>query len=81
MATNPPPHRRWARGGSRTHAPTGIGLIGALTATVASFFVDESANRDQQRLEERLDRIEMMLARALGQSSLKPVDLSSATAS
>ena len=53
---------------------TGIGLIGALTATVASFFVDESANRDQQRLEERLDRIEMMLARALGQSSLQPVD-------
>jgi voltage-gated potassium channel len=41
----------------------GIGLIGALTATVASYFVEEKAGRQTAELNERLDRIEAMLAR------------------
>jgi len=43
----------------------GIGLIGLLTATVASFFVEERADADRAALTERLDRIETMLAQAL----------------
>jgi voltage-gated potassium channel len=42
-----------------------IGLIGVLTATVASFFVGEKADEEQAALDQRLDRIEAMLARAL----------------
>jgi voltage-gated potassium channel len=40
----------------------GIGLIGVLTATVASYFVEEQANKGNAELSERLDRIETMLA-------------------
>jgi voltage-gated potassium channel len=43
----------------------GIGLIGALTATVASYFVEEQADQDRADLSRRLDRIEEMLAQAL----------------
>ena len=43
----------------------GIGLIGTLTATVASYFVEEQADKEKDELTERLDRIEAMLARAL----------------
>jgi voltage-gated potassium channel len=43
----------------------GIGLIGALTATVASYFVEEQADQDKAELGRRLDRIEEMLAQAL----------------
>lgn len=43
----------------------GIGLIGTLTATVASFFVEESADRDKRDLEARLERIEGMLGQLL----------------
>ena len=43
----------------------GIGLIGVLTATVASFFVSEKADEEQAALNQRLDRIEAMLAQAL----------------
>jgi voltage-gated potassium channel len=43
----------------------GIGLIGALTATVASYFVEEKADEDRADLVRRLDRIEEMLAQAL----------------
>ncbi len=39
----------------------GIGLIGALTATVASYFVDQKTDAS----EERLANIERMLAAAL----------------
>lgn len=39
----------------------GIGLIGVLTATVASFFVEEGTDREKQYLEERLERIEAIL--------------------
>jgi voltage-gated potassium channel len=43
----------------------GIGLIGVLTATVASFFVGEKADEEQAALNQRLDRIEAILAQAL----------------
>lgn len=46
----------------------GIGLIGVLTATVASYFVGEKANQDQAALAERLDRIETILASMAGAS-------------
>ena len=39
----------------------GIGLIGVLTATVASYFVEEGANDDCAELVARLDRMETML--------------------
>ena len=45
----------------------GIGLIGVLTATVASYFVEEKAEQERTELHERLDRIEAMLAQALAQ--------------
>ena len=43
----------------------GIGLLGVLTATVASFFVGEAANEDKVALDKRLDRIEGMLSQVL----------------
>jgi voltage-gated potassium channel len=43
----------------------GIGLIGVLTATVASFFIGEAAEEEKASLDRRLDRIEAMLADAL----------------
>jgi voltage-gated potassium channel len=39
----------------------GIGLIGVLTATVASYFVEQNANEDRAELVDRLDRMEAML--------------------
>jgi voltage-gated potassium channel Kch len=43
----------------------GIGLIGVLTATVASYFIEEKTDQEKAELNQRLDRIEAMLARAL----------------
>ena len=43
----------------------GIGLIGALTATIASYFVEEQADQEKADLSRRLDRIEEMLAQVL----------------
>jgi voltage-gated potassium channel len=43
----------------------GIGLIGMLTASVASYFVQEKADEEKAELNQRLDRIEAMLARVL----------------
>lgn len=43
----------------------GIGLIGSLSATVASYFVEEKADEEKADLSRRLDRIEHMLAQAL----------------
>jgi voltage-gated potassium channel len=43
----------------------GIGLISVLTATAASYFVEEKADQQKAKLNQRLDRIEAMLARAL----------------
>jgi voltage-gated potassium channel len=39
----------------------GIGLIGMLTATIASYFVEDKAERDKALVTERLDRIESLL--------------------
>lgn len=39
----------------------GIGLIGILTATVASYFVEAKTNEDMVELRQRLDRIEELL--------------------
>ncbi len=39
----------------------GISLIGVVTATVASYFVEESADRNKSEMHERLDRIEALL--------------------
>jgi voltage-gated potassium channel len=47
----------------------GIGMIGVLTATVASYFVEDKTSRDKADLEARLDRIETMLATALGSAT------------
>lgn len=41
----------------------GIGLIGVLTATVASYFVEQRADEGTAALTERLDRMEAMLAK------------------
>jgi voltage-gated potassium channel len=43
----------------------GIGLIGILTATVASFFIGQGAGEEKAALEGRLDRIEGMLTQIL----------------
>ena len=43
----------------------GIGLIGVLTATVASYFVGQTADRDRAELVERLDRLERMIGELL----------------
>jgi voltage-gated potassium channel len=56
---------------------TGIGLVGVLSATVASYFVGQRADKDMTELHRRLDRIEAVLTRALppddGDDSLFPV--------
>jgi voltage-gated potassium channel len=41
----------------------GIGLIGVLTATVASYFIEQGVDDDRAELIERLDRMEAMLMR------------------
>jgi voltage-gated potassium channel len=43
----------------------GIGLIGILTATVASFFIGQGADEEKAALQQRLDRIEGMLGQIL----------------
>jgi voltage-gated potassium channel len=42
---------------------TGIGLVGVLSATVASYFVGQQSNQDMADLHRRLDRIEAALER------------------
>jgi len=42
---------------------TGIGLVGVLSASVASYFVGQRAEQDMTDLHQRLDRIEAALAR------------------
>ena len=58
----------------------GIGLIGVLTATVASYFVEEKADREKAELTDRLDRIEGLLTRVLNEpedsTAFKAVDQS-----
>jgi voltage-gated potassium channel len=62
----------------------GIGLIGVLTATVASYFVEQGVDDDRAELIERLDRVESLLIELTGRSSvgldvghLTPIPLSS----
>ncbi|MGC8628139.1 MAG: potassium channel family protein [Acidimicrobiales bacterium] len=40
----------------------GIGLMGTITATVASFFAEETSGRDNRQMQARLDKIETTLA-------------------
>jgi voltage-gated potassium channel len=46
---------------------TGIGLVGVLSATVASYFVGQQADKDMTELHRRLDRIEAAIT-SLGTS-------------
>jgi voltage-gated potassium channel len=50
----------------------GIGLIGVLTATVASYFVEQKADEDTADLNERLDRMEAMLVKLTQESDSPP---------
>lgn len=45
----------------------GIGLVGAVTATVASYFVEQRQDDQTAELEVRLDRIEGMLSQLLAE--------------
>jgi voltage-gated potassium channel len=47
----------------------GIGLIGVLTATIASYFVEEKADRDKAELNQRLNRIEELLETLVAQGN------------
>jgi voltage-gated potassium channel len=42
---------------------TGIGLVGVLSATIASYFVGQQSGQDMTELHQRLDRIEAALAK------------------
>jgi voltage-gated potassium channel len=58
----------------------GIGLIGVLTATVASFFVQQDADQQRDELTARLERIESLLARLVpedppAQNGVTPTNL------
>ncbi len=45
----------------------GIGLVGVITATLASFFIEEKKDAEIAQVQERLDRIEsLLLARSSG---------------
>ncbi len=46
----------------------GIGLIGVLTATVASYFVEQNEGTDRAALNKRLDQLEGMLAEVLART-------------
>ena len=50
----------------------GIGVIGAFTATVASFFVAEDEGSDLKTIDARLDRLEARIDRLLARSEGPP---------
>ena len=52
---------------------TGIGLVGVLSASVASYFVGQRADQDMTDLHERLDRIETALARLTPNDNDQPL--------
>ena len=52
----------------------GIGMIGVLTASVASFFIGQGVDEEKAALQLRLDKIEGMLAQALAQGAGSGVD-------
>jgi voltage-gated potassium channel len=51
---------------------TGIGLVGVLSATVASYFVGRQAESDMTELHRRLDRIEALLTSSLATDQAAP---------
>jgi voltage-gated potassium channel len=51
---------------------TGIGLVGVLSASVASYFVGQRAEGDMAGLHRRLDRIEALLTRSLAADQAAP---------
>jgi voltage-gated potassium channel len=51
---------------------TGIGLVGVLSATVASYFVGQRAEDDMTELHRRLDRIEALLTTTLAADHTPP---------
>ena len=58
---------------------TGIGLVGVLSATVASYFVGQRADQDMTELHRRLDRIEAALARIPTTEPTEPTQLTEPT--
>jgi voltage-gated potassium channel len=52
---------------------TGIGLVGVLSASIASYFVGQESNQDMAELHRRLDRIEGMLTQLVPDNQ-DPVD-------
>ena len=52
---------------------TGIGLVGVLSASVASYFVGQRADKDMTDLHLRLDRIETALARLTPKDNDQPL--------
>jgi voltage-gated potassium channel len=52
---------------------TGIGLVGVLSASVASYFVGQRSDQDMTDLHERLDRIETALARLTPNDNDQPL--------
>ncbi|HEX3460905.1 MAG TPA: ion channel [Acidimicrobiales bacterium] len=52
----------------------GIGLIGVLTATVASYFVEQQSDEGMEALTERLDRMEAMLKHLTDRVDLAPMN-------
>ena len=45
----------------------GIGLLGVLTASVASFFIEQGGDDEKAALQQRLDKIDGMLVRILNE--------------
>lgn len=45
----------------------GISLVGVVTATIASYFIEDKSERDKTALIERLDRLEAMVTQILNQ--------------
>jgi voltage-gated potassium channel len=53
---------------------TGIGLVGVLSATIASYFVGQQSDQDMTELHQRLDRIETALAKLAPAEPLTPAE-------
>ena len=53
----------------------GIGLVGVVTASVASYFVEQGQDESNQEVQERLERIEVLLGQLLTERRSTVVDL------
>jgi voltage-gated potassium channel len=51
---------------------TGIGLVGVLSASIASYFVGQQSGQDMTELNQRLDRIEAALAKLVPEEPGQP---------